>query len=135
MTKNLFARLLAAASILAGCTQLPQSSGATATTQARYVEAAALTSSPSLNGGQVITVVRLRYITAAEAEASTRARLPAGVLIARIGESSQVVLQGPDHGVAAAIATIQRLDIERLDIERLDIEQLDIEQLDIEQGL
>ena len=41
MTKNLFARLLAAASILAGCTQLPQSSGAPATTQARYVEAAA----------------------------------------------------------------------------------------------
>jgi hypothetical protein len=35
------------------------------------------------------------------------------VLIARIGESGQVVLQGPDHGVAAAIATIKLLDIEQ----------------------
>ena len=113
MTKSRFARLLAAASLLAGCTQLPQSSGATATTQARYIEAATLSSSPSLNGDQVITVVKLRYITAAEAEASMRARLPSGVLIARIGESGQVVLQGPDHGVAAAIATIQRLDIKQ----------------------
>ena len=80
-------------------------------TGARYVDATVLTSGDEYSGVEVLTSVRLRHITAVDAEAGLRADLPEGVRISRAGQPQALLLQGPGHEVVEAIETLQKLDV------------------------
>ncbi len=111
MTKHVPAVFLASVAVLAGCSQPPPQTRNIEGSQARYVDAATLTSGDDYSGVEVLTSVPLRHISAVDAEAGLRRDLPENVLTGRVGQKKAVLLQGPGQEVVEAIRILKKLDV------------------------
>lgn len=75
------------------------------------MDATALTSSDEYSDVQVLTSVALRHVSAADAEARLRSQLPEGVRVSRVGESKELLIQGPGHSVTESIRQFEKIDV------------------------
>lgn len=83
----------------------PESGGA------RFVDAKVLASGDDYADVEVLTSVTLRHVPAADAAARLEPKLPAGVRVGRVGNTEQLLIQGPGRAVAASIATLAAIDV------------------------
>lgn len=107
--------------VVAACSQMPSrplDTGTldtgkldTGTQGARYVNAAVLTRGDEHSNAEVLTVVALQHISAADAEARLQAILPEGVRVGRAGDAKSLAIQGPGRAVTKSIKELERIDV------------------------
>jgi hypothetical protein len=70
-----------------------------------------LTSGDGYSDVEVLTSVAPQHISAADAEARLQTNLPEGVRVSRVGETQQLLIQGPGHAVTESIKELERIDV------------------------
>jgi hypothetical protein len=96
--------------VAAACSQLPTKPSDSDSSGARYVDAAALTSSNQYADVDVLTSVALEHVAAADAEVRLQAKLPEGVRVSRAGGAQALLIQGRGRAVQDSIKELERID-------------------------
>ncbi|MCR9243745.1 MAG: hypothetical protein NXI31_01850 [bacterium] len=99
--------------LLGGCSVTASGRGDDAVVGPRFVEPERLAAGDWVDENDVITTMRLRFVSAAAVQGRLEdaARVPAGVRVAWVGDGSAMIVQGPGRDVAAVVADVQAFDV------------------------
>lgn len=95
--------------VVAG-SQMPPKPSDSDSSSVRYVDAAALTGGDGYSDVEVLTSVALQHVSAADAEARLRPKLPEGVRVSRVGAARALLIQGRGQAVTDSVKELAKID-------------------------